>query len=187
MRTRYPLPRLWMLTDERQGEALWLALKSLPRGSGVIVRHYSLSVSARRTLFDRVRAIAKARRLVLVLADSHRQASRWGSEGVYGARPMPRTTALLWAAPVHNLREIRRAERLGADLLLLSPLFPTRSHPDAPTLGSTQFAALASATHLPVFALGGIKPHHRRLLDAIGAYGWAGIDAFIGGHRPARA
>ena len=42
------LPRLWMMTDERQGDALWSALERLPRGAGVVFRHYSLPAAARR-------------------------------------------------------------------------------------------------------------------------------------------
>ena len=68
------------------------------------------------------------------------------------------------------------AQRAGADLLFLSPLFPTRSHPDARSLGRVRFAALAHATPLPVIALGGVTARHRRSLAALGAAGWAAID-----------
>src|SRR3546814_3022387 len=42
MHRRQPLPHLWMMTDERQGETLWRALYRLPRGAGVVFRHHSL-------------------------------------------------------------------------------------------------------------------------------------------------
>jgi thiamine-phosphate pyrophosphorylase len=179
MRARYPLPRLWLLTDERQGEALWPALAALPRGSGVIIRHYSLSEADRRALFTRIRAIARRRTLTLLLSTDWRCAARWDADGYYSSPERGRRSRLLWAATVHDLRGIRRAERQGADLLLLSPLFPTRSHPGGPTLGPTAFARLAKAAVLPVIALGGVHARHFRLLRLIGAYGWAGIDAFI--------
>jgi thiamine-phosphate pyrophosphorylase len=41
------------------------------------------------------------------------------------------------------LRELRRAEAGGAALLFLSPVFQTRSHPGAATLGPRRFAQLA--------------------------------------------
>lgn len=186
MRARYPLPRLWLITDERQGDALWPALKTLPRGSGVIVRHYGLGAPARRELFDRIRRIAKVRRFVLLLAGDQQSAQKWGSDGSYGLELAGWRTKLLQAVPVHDLRQIRRAERQGADLLLLSPLFPTRSHPGAKTLGPIRFARLARTTRTPIIALGGVKPQHRRQLDRIGAYGWAGIDAFIRGSSSSR-
>ncbi|MGZ8345439.1 MAG: thiamine phosphate synthase, partial [Allosphingosinicella sp.] len=67
MSRRQPLPRLWLMTDERQGEGLWEALERLPRGSGVVFRHHGLARAERRKLFDRVVRVAKRRRL-LVLA-----------------------------------------------------------------------------------------------------------------------
>ena len=178
MPRRYPLPKLWLMTDERQGEALWRALKRLPRGSGVIIRHYSLSPAERRRLIESIRTLARVRRLVLILADApEKPIEPRKVDGAYGTRTSHPGFNL---APAHNLREIRRAERDGADLLLLSPLFATRSHPEASALGPARFAGLAHATRLPVVALGGVNARRHDLVKRIGAYGWAGIDAFIG-------
>ena len=35
MKRRQPLPRVWLMTDERQGDGLWGALERLPRGAGM--------------------------------------------------------------------------------------------------------------------------------------------------------
>lgn len=174
MRPRHPLPRTWLLTDERQGDALWTALRRLPRGSGVIVRHYSLKTLAREKLFRRIRSIARTRGLTLCLSGSPKQARRWGADGSYAGSPEGKTSLV----GVHGLKEIRQAERGGAVMVMLSPLFPTRSHLNARSLGIPRFAALARATRLPVIALGGVDARHTPLLNRIGAYGWAGIDAF---------
>lgn len=179
MRRRYPLPHTWLLTDERQGDALWSALNRLQPGSGVIVRHYSLGERGRRKFFSCVRAVARRRRLVLLLSGTAAEARRWGADGFYSSPDGRRSPHLLWAATVHGRSELRRVTRHGADLALLSPLFPTRSHPGAPALGIAPFARMAKASRIPVIALGGIGPEHRWLLGRIGAYGWAGIDAFI--------
>ena len=74
--------------------------------------------------------------------------------------------------------EIRAAERAGAASLFLSPVYPTRSHPDARPLGLARFAWLARRTPLPVIALGGMNAARGRRLASFGAYGWAGIDAW---------
>lgn len=175
MRPRHPLPRTWLLTDERQGDALWTALRRLPRGSGVIVRHYSLNDTARAALFKRIRAIARSRGLTLLLSGSPEQGRLWGADGSYAGSPEGKASLV----GVHGLKEIRQAERGGAAMVMLSPLFPTRSHLNARSLGIPRFAALARATRLPVIALGGVDARHAPLLERIGAYGWAGIDAFI--------
>jgi len=178
MPARYPLPRTWLVTDERQGDRLWGALRRLPEGSGVIVRHYRLSEPERRRLFERIRGIARSRKLILFLSASPEKTRRSGADGVYSGADSDAPKAMPWAAAVHDLAEIRRAERGGAALLLLSPLFPTRSHPGSATLGLARFRKLIRATRLPVVALGGVQMRHEALLRKIGAYGWAGIDAF---------
>ena len=65
MHRRQPLPRLWLITDERQGEELWAALQRLPRGSGIVFRHYGLSPAARETMFLKVQGVARRRRLLV--------------------------------------------------------------------------------------------------------------------------
>ena len=174
MPTRQTLPRLWLMTDERLGEGLLSAVGRLPRGAGIVFRHYSLPEPERRALFNRVKAIARRRRLMLLLAGPDWQARAWGADGSHGGgRGLG-----LRSAPVHNLAEIRAAERDGADFLFLSPVFPTRSHPGAPALGPEEFARLSRRTRLPVVALGGVNRENADGLSAIGAYGWAGIDAW---------
>ena len=163
---RQPLPRLWLFTDERQGEALWEALERLPKGSGVVFRHYGLARGERRKLFDRVRKVARRRRLFLVAGGGGLR-----GDGVHGRRG-----AGFRSASAHDLRELKSAERSGARLVFLSPAFPTRSHPGRPSLGAIRFGLIARQARIPVIALGGVDARKARRLPHI--YGWAGIDAW---------
>lgn len=172
-----PLPTLWLMTDERQGESLWPALRRLPRGSGVVVRHYNLNAAERRALFDRIRRIGKARGLTVLLAGSPREAAAWRADGVHGdarhaVRPLLRT------ASVHSPREMVAAHRAGIDLIFLSPVFATRSHPGAPALGRVRFGLMMRHARLPVAALGGMTPKRARSMAVLGISGWAAIDAW---------
>jgi thiamine-phosphate pyrophosphorylase len=171
MPARQPLPRLWLITDERQGDGLLGTVARLPAGAGILFRHYSLPEVARRDLFERVRAAAPG---PVLLAGPAEQALAWGADGSHGPGP----GRGLRSAPVHDFAQIRAAERAGAGLLFLSPVFATRSHPGARTLGLARFAWLARRTPLPVIALGGMNPARGRRLASFGAYGWAGIDAW---------
>jgi thiamine-phosphate pyrophosphorylase len=173
MPRRHPaLPRLWLLTDERQGDALWSALRRLPRGSGVIVRHYSLPPKERVALFRRIRRLGHG--LVLAWSGTEAQAQTLSADAVYGTDPRPGRLPRLY--PVHNAREITAADRADAALLFLSPVFPTRTHPGARPLGPLRFARLARTTGKPVVALGGMtSPRGRRMLS-MGACGWAAVD-----------
>lgn len=163
-----PLPRLWLMTDERLGDRLFDAIARLPDGAGIVFRHRSLGEAARRALFDRVRRAAPG---PVLLAGPVDLARAWGADGSHGRHEGATT------APAHNLAEIRAAEATAAALIFLSPVFPTRSHPGAATLGADGFAALAGQTRLPLIALGGMNATRAEMLS--GAYGWAGIDAWI--------
>ena len=171
-RRHLALPRVWMLTDERQGEALWNALARLPLNAGVVVRHYSLPLAAR---MDMARRIRNQGRFVAFAGTEH-EALQAGAQAVYGASRDRGCLPRLY--PVHNRREIRAAGHAGAALILLSPVFPTRSHPGARTLGPHRFARLAAFARAPVIALGGMTSSRFRRLQRLGAQGWAAIDVW---------
>jgi thiamine-phosphate pyrophosphorylase len=176
MTLRQQLPRIWLLTDERLGDAVLEAVSKLPAAAGIVFRHYSLAEGPRRALYERVRAQARRRGHILLLAGPRSTALSWGADGWHGWEE----GAGLRSAPVHDLRELRRAEAGGAALLFLSPVFATRSHPGAPTLGTRRFAQLAAKARRPVIALGGVTPANAPKLMRLGAYGWAGIGAWVG-------
>ena len=183
MRSRQPLPRLWLMTDERMGEDLWDALARLPRGSAVIFRHYA--TRDRRALFDRVRSVARKRRLVLILAGTPGEAVAWRADGAHGRSPHRRASRpLLRTAPAHDAGELVTVK---TDAVLLSPVFATRSHPGRLPLGAIRFGMLARMAASPVIALGGMHARRFKGLARLGAYGWAGIDAFSGPRGPVHA
>jgi thiamine-phosphate pyrophosphorylase len=157
-------PERWLMTDERMGDALWRALARLPPGSGVVFRHHATPPGERRTLFQRVRRIARARALVLVAADPPLPCARHGR--VAGA-----TT---W--PAHDRGEALAGRRAGATLLFVSPVFPTRSHPGAAALGPARAARIGRGLGLPVVGLGGMTERRWR---RSGLDGWAAIDAWV--------
>ncbi|OYW85444.1 MAG: hypothetical protein B7Z20_09100 [Sphingobium sp. 32-64-5] len=92
------------------------------------------------------------------------------------AAQRPSRKSLLSVA-VHDRRDLVVAHRIGADLIFLSPVFATRSHPGARFLGPLMFGTLARSSRIPIIALGGMTAQRYRRLQALGADGWAAIDA----------
>jgi thiamine-phosphate pyrophosphorylase len=164
MSPRHPrkLPRRWLMTDERMGEALWPALARLPRGSGVTVRHYSLATRERTALLTRVERVAVRRGLMVLVG---------------GAEHGRHRGAL--SAPVHSRREAVAAMRAGAKLLFVSPVHSTQSHPGASALGPVRLGLMIRGLDVPVIALGGMDERRWRALRPMGIYGWAAIDAWL--------
>lgn len=169
------LPALWLISDARNDAVLERALAALPRGSGLIYRHYHLPGPRRLARFRVLRRCALARGHVVILADSALTAREWGADGIYGApRSLwPRRAGLLHLATAHNLAEIGSAARLRADAVLLSPVFPTATHPGGAVLGPAAFRLLARQSRLPVIALGGMTAARAR---ALRWPRWAAID-----------
>lgn len=85
-------------------------------------------------------------------------------------------------AAAHSRRAVYTAYRAGVDAVLISPVFPTRSHPGGKTLGIIRFAALATYANslgLGVYALGGMTDQTKiRRLKPLSIIGIAGISRF---------
>ncbi|MBX9860075.1 MAG: thiamine phosphate synthase [Sphingomonas sp.] len=168
-------PTLWLITDERLGDGLWTALDRLPRGGGVIFRHYSLPTGERRILFAQIARVARRRGLILARAGT---TPMRGEQGVHGRSLKQGRGLRTW--PAHNLREVIAGRRARADAILISPVFPTRSHAAQRPLGVMQAARLAQAARGKAVALGGMNPSSFRRLGAAGFIGWAAIDGWLG-------
>lgn len=84
-----------------------------------------------------------------------------------------RPQQMLCAASCHDARELAHAQSLSLDFVVLSPVLPTLSHPDAPVLDWDGFAGLAHGSSLPVYALGGMQPEYLEQAWQQGAHGIA--------------
>ena len=82
------------------------------------------------------------------------------------------------AARVHNLRELRRARVARTPVIFLSPIYPTRSHPDWAAIPRMRAAALARLARRRLFALGGMDARKFARIQRLGFQGWAGINAW---------
>ena len=91
----------------------------------------------------------------------------------------PETTGLLIGASCHDGLSLARAEALGLDFAVLSPVKATRSHPGAKPLGWEDFDSLVSQVNLPVYALGGMQLEDLPLALKHGARGIAGIRMYL--------
>ncbi|WP_417620771.1 thiamine phosphate synthase [Parasphingorhabdus sp.] len=173
------MPRIWLFTDQRNDHHLARAIKKLPRGSGIIFRHYHLPESIRQSRFKLVQQLARRHGHMLILADMPKLARCWHADGAHGlARHRWQTAGLPSSAPVHNSREIHQANRAGTDIFFLSPVFATRSHPGQRPLNRMQVRRLADLCNGVVILLGGMNRKRYRSHESDLTHGWAGIDAF---------
>lgn len=165
------------MTDDAR-EADWdEAVAALPRGAAVIVRHRQ--PHAREALARRLRPVARARGVKLLIADDPALAVRVGADGVHVPERKAamiagmRARHPLWliTASAHGL-----ARNVRADAVLLSPVFATESHVGRVSLGVVRFAALSRGC---VYALGGIDAGSVQLLATSRACGIALIRGWV--------
>lgn len=171
------------MTDDRPGRDLLATLRTLAPGSWVIFRHYDHP--ARQSLAKQAAAICRQRRLLLLIAGDGRLAYHVGASGLHLpgyllTRPsaVHRRPGQIVSAAVHSVPDLRRAEALGVDLVLVSPIFQTRSHPGAAGIGLFGLRDFCRRSGLPVVALGGINDRNSRAVAATAATGIAGISMF---------
>jgi len=89
------------------------------------------------------------------------------------SRPVDQSVWL--GASCHNREEVLKAKDIGVDYVLISPVLPTLSHPEQPTLGWTAFQQLAQLSGVPAFALGGMDENHIAVAKEHGGQGIAAI------------
>ena len=101
------------------------------------------------------------------------------SKTLMALQQRPVSGDLLFGASCHNLNELLHAERVGADFVTLSPVCYTSKYGANFKLGWDKFTELAAQVNLPIYALGGISSSDMSLALDHGAFGIAGITAFL--------
>ena len=81
-------------------------------------------------------------------------------------------------ARMHNLGELRRALLKRTPFILLSPIYPTQSHPGWKPIPRMRAAALARLGGRRLVALGGMDARKFARIRRIGFQAWAGVSAF---------
>ncbi len=179
------LPKRITLTDAERGDDPLDQLALLKAGDALILRHYELSMRDRLSLAQSLRTATRSMKVRLLIAGDAGLAHQVVADGLH----LPSWSVKrgdVWAhrrkgnwiitAAAHNEPEVRAAWIAGADAALLSPAFPTASHPGAQGLGSVRFARLASQAEIPIYALGGVTAKSlQRLRGVPNLIGRAGL------------
>ncbi|MFI4975188.1 MAG: thiamine phosphate synthase [Caulobacterales bacterium] len=182
--SRPRLPTLLFFTDPGRTPDAGAVLRTLPRGAGVVFRAFGADAA----LADgqALARIARRRRLTFLVGADHRLALALGADGVHLPERLAwRAGALKRARPgwivtvaAHSRMATDRARRAGADAVVVSPVFASRSASAGAPMGVTRFAALIRDAGLPVYALGGVTGANASRAIAAGARGIAAVEAF---------
>lgn len=169
-------------------QADWLdCYKKLPTGSTLLMR----TLADAKTNVELMKRLSDGRDVQFVV--SCQEVAVW-SESVLAVRLTQKELMTLDLArlslpeyPViascHDEASILKANELAKIhpimVILLSPVLPTLTHPDAPSLGWQRFFELSKLSCVPVIALGGLSAADLPMALKHGAVAVAGIRAFV--------
>ncbi|MEQ1546137.1 MAG: Nudix family hydrolase [Methyloglobulus sp.] len=181
------LPRYYAILDDADPALLLVNLVTiLNKGIKLIqARLKTLSVAAVEAFLEQAYPLCKAHNAWLLLNSSVDNAEGFEVDGLHltsldllarDKRPLNKRWV---AASCHNSDELHHAQKIGVDFVVLAPVLPTPTHPDAEVLGWDQFAKLVANTNLPVYALGGLSAVDLFAAQKAGAQGVGGIRAFL--------
>ena len=149
MRSRQTCPVQWLIIDRQPADELRRASAALSRGSGILL------IRRAAPQYERwLRRLANRRNLILLVEDKQT------------------------ARRVHDQRELTRALLNRPSLILISPMYATRSHPNWAPLPRMRAASLARLAGRKAIALGGMNRNRYAKIAQLGFIGWAGIWAF---------
>lgn len=142
------------------------------------LREKNLGREVLRELAQRVVMLAHAQGATVLISGDVALAQEVGADGVQLtsaqlAKCAERPAVVWCGASCHSAEELRRAEHLGCDFAMLSPVLPTMSHPGAAHMGWDNFAAIAAGSSIPVYALGGLTRADMNTAWQQGAHGIA--------------
>lgn len=168
------LPPLLFVTDPTRTPDVAAVAERLPRGAGVVLRTFG-------------RAAPRIRRqgLTLLVGADARLAIDLRADGLHlperMAPDLPRIRARhpRWLITIagHSPLAVRKAR--GADAVILSTVFESRSSSAGRAMGPLRLAAIARSSPVPVYALGGVDMKNARRLRATGVIGFAAVDGVV--------
>lgn len=176
------LPKFYAITNLQElGEEVFFKClqQALNKGLKLIqVREKHLSAQDLYAFAIKLSGMAALYGAKVVINSDASLAKQLGAAGVhFTAAQLMNLTAkpenLLCGAACHNNAELEKAVALGLDYVTLSPISPTRSHPEAETLGWVKFSELLSDYPIPVYALGGMQMDDLDTARQHGAHGLA--------------
>lgn len=164
------VPALILMTDDERLADPEAAVEALPAGSMVVIR--AKTPHRLNVLAISLRTIARRRGLFLLVAGDPKLARRIGADGVHlpearigEAAAIRARSDLIITASTHSLRAALKAG--AVDALILSAVFPTRSHPGKAALGPLRTAFMARLLPLASYGLGGIDAGNARRLAGV--------------------
>jgi thiamine-phosphate pyrophosphorylase len=178
-----PLPNLLFFTDPERTPDPERVAERLPAGAAVVFRAFGAPDAEARGA--RLRQITRRRGLILLVGADADLARAVQADGLHlperavSSLPGLRTAYpdwLIWIA-AHDRAAAQAGSAAGADALVVSPVFPSRSPSAGAPLGVDGLRRIIEAVERPIYALGGVHAGTAAQLADTGIVGIAAVEA----------
>ena len=154
----------------------------------VIFREYDLESKDREEVARKIIKICREKNHKILIGKDLAMARKLRADGIhfsdndklpiqiFNRQNLPREFIFSFAC--HNFLSVLKSHRLKADVIFISPIFITKSHPDVEPLGLMQLSKIIRISKIPIFALGGVNKQNIRILQKVGAQGFGGVEIF---------
>lgn len=180
------LPDLYMITGEFESKKIFRKKlrSSLKKGEKIVQlrckhiknsKNYIDLAEIAKSICDEFNVILLLNTTVENFNKSRASGLHLNSRSIFQYKSRPISNDKILSVSCHNEEEIKQAELLNADIVLLSPVKETLSHPDVKGMGWVNFKDIKNSVSFPVYALGGMKQEDLSKAKESGAQGIASI------------
>ncbi len=185
-----------LFTDRKKISNFEKVIKNLPKNSAIIIREYDLAKKDRKDFAKKISTLARVRNdLKILVGKDFALAKEIKADGIHFSdfdklplqffkkNSFPKN--FIFSFSCHNLRSLFKSIKLRADMIFISPIFPSSSHIDAKNLGIMNLAKIAVQNKKQnylfgnLYALGGIKKENLKMLKKLPIKGFGAIDYFL--------
>jgi len=165
-------------------------IEKLPKNSAIIIREYNLDKNSREIFARRISQLARAKSLKIIVGKDFDLAKKIKAHGVHFSdhdklplkflkKNQPKNFIFSFAC--HNLKSFLKAQKLRPDVIFISPIFATTSHPNGKNIGIRNLSKIIrnhKNKKQILVALGGINSHNIKMLCKLKINGFGAIDFF---------
>jgi 8-oxo-dGTP diphosphatase len=144
----------------------------------ISTQEYKKLVGISVSLCKKYNAILLLNTTVEIFSEVQAHGLHLSSQMLSSMQSRPVNDNVLLSVSCHTEGEIEKAKLFNADIILLSPVKATQSHPGVEGIGWEKFKLLSSNINSPVYALGGMGEADMVDARSSGAQGVAAISSF---------
>lgn len=174
-------------TDRKKVFNCEKVIKNLPRNSTVIIREYDLPKNEREDFAKKIGDLARNQGLRFLVGKDLNLAKKVKADGVhfsdFDQLPLSlfRKRNFLLSFSCHSEKSLIKARKIRADMIFISPIFPTSTHENIKPIGIFNLAKIVKKNRkiLPIYALGGVNSNNIKSLKKLGISGFGAINFFL--------